>query len=164
MPLFFGQIFFLFSTEKCHSNSAGDTKSHAKIIISWTIMKHQNTSYWIPTISSFEVFSSCKISGKLQNISRALLRFFLWQVLLHFLTFPACFWIPITFSNLNCNCSNLLEMRNLQEQVKKAFCYLKLFWLFIVWTNCSSDFKSFSQSLGQFFLTVGKNNFGNKIP
>ena len=43
--------------------------------------------------------------------------------------------------------------------------------------NCSSDlkifenvkpsasnFKSFSQSLEQFFLTVGKNNFGNKIP
>ena len=26
------------------------------------------------------------------------------------------------FSNLNSNCSNLLDMRNLQEQVKKAFC------------------------------------------
>ena len=43
--------------------------------------------------------------------------------------------------------------------------------------NCSSDlknfpnsrpsdsnFKSFPQSLEQFFLTVGQNNFGNKIP
>jgi hypothetical protein len=32
--------------------------------------------------------------------------------------------------------------------------------------NCSdlSDFKSFSRSLEQFFLTVGQNNFGNKIP
>ena len=68
-------------------------------------------------------------------------------------------------------------MRNLQEQVKKAFCYQKLFWPFTVWINCSldliffansrhsaSNFKSFSQSLKQFFLTVGQNNFGNKIP
>ena len=68
-------------------------------------------------------------------------------------------------------------MRNLQEQVKKAFCHQKLFWPFPVWINCSSDlknfansqhsashFKSFSRSLGQFFLTVGQNNFGNKIP
>ena len=67
-------------------------------------------------------------------------------------------------------------MRNLQEQVKKAFCCQKLFWPFTVWINCSSDlknfansrpsasnFKSFSQSLKQFFLTVGQNNFGNKI-
>ena len=43
--------------------------------------------------------------------------------------------------------------------------------------NCSSDlknfansrpsatnFKNFSRSLEQFFLTVGQNNFGNKIP
>ena len=37
----------------------------------------------------------------------------------YFLTFPACFSIPITFSNLNSNCSNSLDMRNLQEQVKK---------------------------------------------
>ena len=81
------------------------------------------------------------------------------------------------FSNLNSNCSNLLDMRNLQEQVKKAFCYQKLFWPFTVTINCSSDlkkfknsqpsasnFKSFSRWLEQFFLTVGQNNFGNKIP
>ena len=55
-------------------------------------------------------------------------------------------------------------MRNLQEQVKKAFCYQKLFWPFTVWINCSSDlknfanswpsasnFKSFSRSLEHFF-------------
>ena len=82
----------------------------------------------------------------------------------------------ISFSNFSCmflnpnnyNCSNLLDMRNLQEQVKKAFFYQKLFWPFTVWMNCSSDlknfansrpsasnFKSFSRSLEQFFLTVG---------
>ena len=68
-------------------------------------------------------------------------------------------------------------MKNIQEQVKKAFCYQKLFWPFTVWINCSSDlkdlansrpsalnFKSFSCSLEQFFLTVDKNNFDNKIP
>ena len=94
-----------------------------------------------------------------------------------FSNFSCMFLIPIFFSNLNYNCSNLLDLRNLQEQVKKAFCYQKLFWPFTVWINCSSDlknfenswpsasnFKSFSQLLEQFFLTVGQNNFGNKIP
>ena len=47
------------------------------------------------------------------------------------------------FSNLNLNCSKLSYLRNLQEQVKKAFCYQKLFWPFTVWTNCSSDLKFF---------------------
>ena len=60
---------------------------------------------------------------------------------------------------------------------KKEFCYQNLFWPFTVWVNCSSDlknfensppsalnFKSFSGSLEQFFLAVGQNNFGNKIP
>ena len=69
-------------------------------------------------------------------------------------------------------------MRNLQEQVKKAFCYQKLFWPFTIQTNCSSDLKFFLQILGlqprnskkiswsleQFFLTVEQNNFGNKLP
>ena len=52
-----------------------------------------------------------------------------------------------------------------------------MFWPFTLWINCSSDlkhlanswpsalnFKSFSRSLQQFFLTVGQNNFSNKIP
>ena len=74
------------------------------------------------------------------------------------------------------NCSIFWVLRNLQEQVKKAFCYQKLFWPFTVWINCSSDlkkiansqpsasnYKSFSQSLEQFFLTVVQYNFGTKI-
>ena len=100
-----------------------------------------------------------------------------FQTKYHFLTFPADFYIPIIFSNLNYSCPIFWDLRNLQEQVKKAFCYQKLLWPFTVWINCSSDlkifensrpsasnFKSFSQSLEQFFLTVGQNNFGNKIP
>ena len=68
-------------------------------------------------------------------------------------------------------------MRNLQELVKKAFCYQKLFCPFTVWINCSSDLKMFansrpsasnfkktSRSLEQCLLTVGQNNFGNKVP
>ena len=43
-----------------------------------------------------------------------------------FSNFSCIFQIPIFFSNLNSNCSNFLDMRNLQEQVKKAFCYQKL--------------------------------------
>ena len=83
-----------------------------------------------------------------------------------FLNFFCRFLIPIFFSNLNYNCSNFWYMRNFQEQVKKAFCYQKLFWPFTFRINCLSDlknfensrpsasnFKSFSRSLGQFFLT-----------
>ena len=78
---------------------------------------------------------------------------------------------------MNSNCSNVLILMNLQELVKKAFCYQKLFWPFTVWISCSShlkifansrpsasNFKSFYRSLEHFFLTVGQNNFGNKIP
>ena len=67
-----------------------------------------------------------------------------------------------------------IQCRNIQEQVKKAFFYQKLFWPFTVQTNCSSDlkfftnsrpstlnFKIYSRSLEQLFLTVGQNNFGN---
>ena len=74
------------------------------------------------------------------------------------------------FPTLNSNCSNSLYLRNLQEQVKKAFCYQKLFKPFTVRLNCSSDlknfessrpsasnYKSFSQSIEQFFLCFGKN-------
>ena len=52
-----------------------------------------------------------------------------------------------------------------------------MFWTYTVWINCSSDlktfansrplasnFKLFSWSLKQFFLTVGQINYGNKIP
>ena len=35
---------------------------------------------------------------------------------MNFLTFPACFYIPIIFSNTN---SNLLDMRNSRNKLKK---------------------------------------------
>ena len=73
---------------------------------------------------------------------------------------------------MNYICSIFWDLRNLQEQVKKAFCYQKLFLPFIVWIYCSSglkhfanslpsasNFKSFPQSLEQFCLTKGRNNF-----
>ena len=65
---------------------------------------------------------------------------------------------------------NIFFQFEFQEQVKKAFCYQKLFWPFTVW-NCfanswpsASNFKSFPRSLNRtIFLIVGRNNFGNKI-
>ena len=41
----------------------------------------------------------------------------------YFLNFLANLYIPIIFSNLNYNCSNVLDLRNLQKQVKKEFCF-----------------------------------------
>ena len=60
-------------------------------------------------------------------------------------------------------------MRNLQEQVKKALCCQKLFWPFTQkickFSAFSLEFqKFFSITRTIFFLTVGQNNFGNKIP
>ena len=47
-----------------------------------------------------------------------------------------------------------------EELLTKIYLYQKLIWPFTVWIYCSSDLKSFSR----FFLTVGQNNFGNKLP
>ena len=52
----------------------------------------------------------------------------------------------LIFSNLIYNFSNVVEPRNLQEQVKKAFCYQKLFWPFTLQINFSSDLKDFKNS------------------
>ena len=38
-----------------------------------------------------------------------------------FLIFSVCSYIPIIFSNYNSYCSNSLNLRNLQEQVRKIF-------------------------------------------
>ena len=95
------------------------------------------------------------------------------DVVKYFSNFFCMFLNPNFFPNLNSNCSNLSYLRNLQEQVEKAFCYQKLFWPFTVWINCSSDLKNFansrpsasnfkkiSRSLDQFIQTVkGQNNF-----
>jgi hypothetical protein len=42
-----------------------------------------------------------------------------------FLIFPACFSIPIIFSNFDFNCSNLSSLRNLQEQTSEYFVRFK---------------------------------------
>ena len=58
----------------------------------------------------------------------------------YLLTFHEYFYIPIFFSNLNYNYT-----------IENS------------WPS-ASNFKSFSRTLEQFFLTVGENNFDNKIP
>ena len=47
---------------------------------------------------------------------------------------------------MNFYCSNLLDTRNLHEQVKNAFCCQKWFWPFTFWINCFSDLKKFANS------------------
>ena len=44
---------------------------------------------------------------------------------IYFSNFFCMFLNPNNFFQFETNCSNLLDMRNLQEQVKKAFCYQK---------------------------------------
>ena len=62
--------------------------------------------------------------------------------------------IPLSnFSNLNSNCSNLLDMRNFQEQVEKAFYYQKQIPNFFVWF-----FPAFA--ICSFFWTATKKNLG----
>ena len=94
------------------------------------------------------------------------------------ITFPACFKIPIIFSNLNSNCSNLLYIwetsRNKLKKnyVTKNCSELSLFKQIVLVISktfansqpSASNFKSFSWSLEQCFLTVGQKNYGNKIP
>ena len=48
--------------------------------------------------------------------------YLIWKIWL-FVTFPVSFWIPIIFSILNYNCSSIFDLRTLQEQVKKTFCF-----------------------------------------
>ena len=69
----------------------------------------------------------------------------LWKT--EFSKFSCMFLNPsIFFPNLNSNCSDLLDLRTVQEQVKKAFCWQKLFWPLTVWINCSGDFKNVANS------------------
>ena len=61
-----------------------------------------------------------------------------------------------------------MNLRNLQEKVVLTFT-VRINWSsdlknFANSRPSVSNFKFFSRSLEQFFLTVGQNNFGNKIP
>ena len=57
-----------------------------------------------------------------------------------FCDFSCMFIKPNNFLN-----SNYSDMRNLQEQVKKAFCYQKFFWLSLL-EYCSNNLKHFANS------------------
>ena len=64
---------------------------------------------------------------------------------------------PIFFSNFNSNCSNLSDMRNLQEKVKKTFWYKKNVLTFhclnklFKWSQKFCKFSACSQELQKFF-------------
>ena len=126
--------------------------------------------FWDSKKEYIEVWNSTVM---LKIIIHKGLKYLLKKIFLHFFTHEAIFWFSnfscssksqIFFSSLNFNCSIFWDLRNLQEHVKKAFCYQKLFWPFTVWVNYSSDleifqnsrpsalnFKSFSWLLEHFF-------------
>ena len=60
---------------------------------------------------------------------------FIYSLINSFSNFSCMFLKPNIFSNLNYNCSNSYDVRNLQEKVKKAICCQKLFWPSTVQTN-----------------------------
>ena len=83
------------------------------------------------------------------------------------------------FSNLNSNCSNLLlryekshgtSLKSIllsKNCSDLSLCGQIALVFFKIFTNSQAlalNFKSLSRSLEYFFLTVGQNNFGNKIP
>jgi hypothetical protein len=70
-----------------------------------------------------------------------------------FLTFPVGdkFSIPIIFSNLNSNCSNLSHLRNLLQEVNNSVLFQKSFWPFTVWINFYCDLKILSLEFQKFF-------------
>ena len=82
---------------------------------------------------------------------------------------------PIFFPNL-INCSNLLDLRNLQEQVKKAFCFknctdLSLLEKIVLviskickFSTCSFKFRKIMSKTRTNFFTIDHINNGNKIP
>ena len=103
------------------------------------------------------LFSQCDVWKKLSQ-----------TILWHFLTFPACFWIPIFFSNLNSNCSNLfLISETSRNKLKMVFCYQNcsdLLWEKIVLVIEKKICKSF-EITGAIFLKqwMVRTIFGNKI-
>ena len=69
---------------------------------------------------------------------------------------------------MNHNCSNLLDQRNLQKQVKKAvntknYSDLSLFEQFVLVISKILQILGLQPRISKVFHTVGQNNFGNKI-
>ena len=92
-------------------------------IIDILITKLLNTEYYLSlvltkmksTLISKLIILSISIFNFLQANQYGTLNNMKW----YFSNFSCMFLNP----NLNSNCSNLLSMRNVQEQVKKEFCY-----------------------------------------
>ena len=95
-------------------------KVPADKLLAELIIKHKHAIWKIHDHDSLlEHQVDQEISGNIANGNYPLIVHHLHKNVT-FLTFPACLKIPI-FSNFNSNCFSLLDMRNLQEQVKKAF-------------------------------------------
>ena len=118
----------------------------------------------------------CESEGTIQQVNQAVKTKNNFWKRNTFLTFPVGFEFPINFSHLNFNCCSVLDLTNLQEQVKNTFCFknctdLSLFEekFQVISKNLqilslqSWISKSILNLCNRLFLTVGQNNFGNKI-
>ena len=101
----------------------------------------------------------------------------IWERKKCFSNFSCRFLNPNIFFQFELWLFYFLRCETPPETSWKSILLPKIVPTFTVWINCSSDlktfensrlkaenFKSFSQSIEQFFLTVGQKNFGNIIP
>ena len=90
--------------------------------------------------------SSCEMFRIFFHLLFTLTMWFM-KLQINFENMKAGFLLKCQNTNMNSNCSNLLDLRNLQEQVRKAFCFkncidLSLFKSIVLF----SDLKSFVNS------------------
>ena len=137
------------------------------LYILFVTSNHQTTNLIFPNFcTNFSQLSSWKRKQTFHKF---------WNNKKFFSNISCMFLNPNNFSNMKSNCSDLLDMRKLQEQDKKVFCSKKFFCT--VWINCYSDlknfanslpsalnFKSFSRSLEYFFSHSRLKQFWYKIP
>ena len=142
-----GPILFLYYEESLVSSNLNSKQLrfhgahpnvHCAIIKMVTILRTSSPTVWSKRLLMrilaeffFHTKNSQKTEGKTDR--QSLFPFYYFQSLdsvwkeIAFSKFSCMFLNPNIFSNLNSDCSALLDIRNLQKQVKKTFCYQKLF-------------------------------------
>ena len=120
-----------------------------------------------------------KVQNNLQQMKLELLYFF--ELIAKLISLKTCFILLYNYNVLQGRhiyaFIAIFSKTTLNSKITKNLFYQAHTYLSETFKNCSSNlkkfansrplasnFKKFSRSLEQFFLTVGQNNFGNKIP
>ena len=82
------------------------------------IKKVNSFSVWWPMVLTF---GPAFFSGALMKIINGTL-----QNILNFLNFPIGFYIPTCFSNLNSNCSNVCDLKNISRNKSRKYSVSKI--------------------------------------